>query len=680
MKKIMLTALMTLYFFSCCFAQNATIELVRNNENPQQALERADSAFAEGRMFKALHIYKKHKDILHATQKTKMAICLVVKEDFQNEEAFEILKAAYEAGNTTVTPYLAKLYLEKTPYRDSSAGIQLLQKTISEDNPVGYFYMGWEYIKNSKYLKAKEFYLKAANLGNSQAMNALGILNQNGRGVPVDIKQALDWYRKSASLGNAYAPARLADYYFNDQTLNIDSALHWNLIAIHNGNRSACTRLGIAYEIGDHLPVNKEKARYYFEQSILEGDTLAEQCLVQSHIPFNAVSKADSLKSFDIIKIGAEKGFEGAQYELGRLILDGTFPDDNENAGKYWLERAAAKDNIQALCKLGRYYQFNKNDSLEAKHYFLRAAGLGYPHAMVEIFRNYPEEAYKMTNAKVIFKQLAGKSNLEEYEKYALMQFYELGIGTEKNLQKAVSLATGLYGKTSESVSPKYILRLYFEQDKFKETLHWLDIALKAESAEDSLEMGELYFYGGFIYIVGNKDIPSNERLAFQYLKKGADLGNYNCILELAKVYLSGRGVEKNVDSGMALLEKAALNDNPIAQSFLGSIYMFGSLTEKDGIKSKYWLEKAAAHGDATALNNLGECYYIGFGTDKNFEKAAFYYQQAVDKKLPMGKVSLGTLYLNGEGVTKDREKAKLLFESACNDGEKAGCEELKKL
>jgi TPR repeat protein len=55
------------------------------------------------------------------------------------------------------------------------------------------------------YAKARELNEKGAALGSADAMVALGIMYQYGRGVPQDLGKAREWYEKAAAKGNSYA-------------------------------------------------------------------------------------------------------------------------------------------------------------------------------------------------------------------------------------------------------------------------------------------------------------------------------------------------------------------------------------------------------------------------------------------------------------------------------------------
>jgi len=52
---------------------------------------------------------------------------------------------------------------------------------------------------------ARQWYEKAAAQGDAEAQLALGVLYQNGWGVPQDDTQAAKWYEKAAAQGDARA-------------------------------------------------------------------------------------------------------------------------------------------------------------------------------------------------------------------------------------------------------------------------------------------------------------------------------------------------------------------------------------------------------------------------------------------------------------------------------------------
>jgi TPR repeat protein len=63
------------------------------------------------------------------------------------------------------------------------------------------------------YKQAIYLFLKAAEHGNADAMNYLGMMYEHGLGVPQDYGQAMQWYRKAAWHGNEWAQCNLHRLY-----------------------------------------------------------------------------------------------------------------------------------------------------------------------------------------------------------------------------------------------------------------------------------------------------------------------------------------------------------------------------------------------------------------------------------------------------------------------------------
>ena len=61
--------------------------------------------------------------------------------------------------------------------------------------------------------EAVAWYRKAAEQGNADAQNNLGVMYAAGRGVARDDTEAVDWYRKSAEQGNVLAQQNLERMY-----------------------------------------------------------------------------------------------------------------------------------------------------------------------------------------------------------------------------------------------------------------------------------------------------------------------------------------------------------------------------------------------------------------------------------------------------------------------------------
>ena len=88
---------------------------------------------------------------------------------------------------------------------------------------------------------ALKWYRMAAEQGDADAQTDLGIMYDNGFGVPQDYAAALKWYRKAAEQGYAEAQHNLGDMYANSYGVTQDyvQAHMWFNLAAAQDNETA---------------------------------------------------------------------------------------------------------------------------------------------------------------------------------------------------------------------------------------------------------------------------------------------------------------------------------------------------------------------------------------------------------------------------------------------------------
>ena len=69
--------------------------------------------------------------------------------------------------------------------------------------------------KRKDYETAYKLFLPLAEQGNTQAQSNLGLMYDNGTGVPQDYKEAVKWYRLAAEQGDASAQYHLGIMHYN---------------------------------------------------------------------------------------------------------------------------------------------------------------------------------------------------------------------------------------------------------------------------------------------------------------------------------------------------------------------------------------------------------------------------------------------------------------------------------
>ena len=133
------------------------------------------------------------------------------------------------------------------------------------------------------YVKAKEWYEKAANAGGTGGMSDLGHLYEHGLGLTKpDYEQALVWLSRAVSLNNSLAMLRLGYMYEKGWGLgqNYVEARHWYEKAAEAGIPTAMIGLGDFYRDGHGVQKDALKARELYQKAAKAGDPEAKQRLM----------------------------------------------------------------------------------------------------------------------------------------------------------------------------------------------------------------------------------------------------------------------------------------------------------------------------------------------------------------------------------------------------------------
>lgn len=113
------------------------------------------------------------------------------------------------------------------------------------------------------------------------------------------------------------------------------------------------------------------------------------------------------------------------------------------------------------------------------------------------------------------------------------------------------------------------------------------------------------------------------------------------------------------------------------AQINLAVYYITGEGVETDIEKATYWFMKAAEQGDAMAQHNLALNYEDGKGIEKDFIEAFKWMRKSAEQRYPPSLYSLARMYENGIGCKKDRVKAEELYKIAFDALNKCSAKEL---
>ena len=223
----------------------------------------------------------------------------------------------------------------------------------------------------------------------------------------------------------------------------------------------------------------------------------------------------------------------------------------------------------------------------------------------------------------------------------------------------------------------------------------WLKKAVAAKEYSAYLALGDY-----------EENVKKDLKAALAEYERGKDAGQIDCMLRSADFYLEGKGVEKDTERGLAILQKAAEAGSPVAnfrlaaqalsgetpdllpgyshlvaaangnlveaQNELGLFYLSGKLGLADAPAGVAWLTRAAQNGSAQAQNNLATLYERGVGgVPQNLENAGQLYSLAANQGNGAATLALARMFHTGTGTKADPIKAWALASLAVERGEK---------
>jgi TPR repeat protein len=106
--------------------------------------------------------------------------------------------------------------------------------------------------------------------GDPRGQYAMGVMAENGFGMPKDLPQAAAWYRKAAEQGNTDAQFNLGAMYEHGigMPVNHAQAARWYRPAAESGDIDALSNLGVLYATGRGVPQDKVLALALYNVSV----------------------------------------------------------------------------------------------------------------------------------------------------------------------------------------------------------------------------------------------------------------------------------------------------------------------------------------------------------------------------------------------------------------------------
>ena len=440
--------------------------------------------------------------------------------------------------------------------------------------------------------------LQDANAGDISACAYLGKMYYEGTGVAQNYNEAFKWYQKAADNGVTGAYTWLGVMYYNGQGVaqNYQKAFLWTKKAAENGAADAYVGLGVMYCKGQGVAQNYGEAIQWFQKAVDNGDAVAYGWLVGMYYNGQGVSQNYG-EAFKWTKKAAEKGIADAYARLGVMYYKGQGVAQNYNEAFKWYQKAADNGIADACAYLGKMYY----------------EGTG-------VAQNY-NEAFKC------FQKAADNGVTGAYTWLGVM-YYD-GQGVAQNYEKAF-LWTKKAAENGAANAYVGLGVMYCNgqgvAQNYNEAFKWFQ-----KAADNGITTGIYYFLADMFY-TGKTGITD-----YSQAKKYAELAIKNDTLDvvghriLAKLYIHGYGVEKNIAKAEALIEQALAHCKKDGSSDYPCYTM-------DAKGELFWVmgDKVKAKEIYDSINKNAPDFYAKIGETELSKYMKAYKEVDVDDDIPI--------------------------------------------
>ena len=362
------------------------------------------------------------------------------------------------------------------------------------------------------------------------------------------------------------------------------------------GDISACAYLGKMYYEGTGVAQNYNEAFKWFQKAADKG--IDDACAYLGKMYYEGTGVAQNYnEAFKCFQKAADNGVTGAYTWLGVMYYDGQGVAQNYEKAFLWTKKAAENGAANAYVGLGVMY----------------CNGQG-------VVQNY-NEAFKW------FQKAADNGAADAYVGLGVM--YCKGQGVAKNSNEAFKWFQKAADNGVASAFA-YLGDMYYAGDgvaqNYNEALKWYQ-----KAADNGITTGIYYFLADMFY-TGKTGITD-----YSQAKKYAELAIKNDTLDivghriLAKLYMYGYAVEKNIDKAEALIEQALAH----CKKDGSSDYPCNTMDVKGEL---FWVmgDKVKAKEIYESINKNAPDFYAKIGETELSKYMKAYKEVDVDDDIPI--------------------------------------------
>ena len=475
--------------------------------------------------------------------------------------------------------------------------------------------------------------LQDANAGDISACAYLGKMYYDGIGVAQNYNEAFKWFQKAADNGIADACAYLGKMYYEGTgvTQNYNEAFKWYQKAADNGVTGVYTWLGGMYYNGQGVAQNYEEAFKWFQKSANNGVVNAYHWLGSMYDEGKGCVKNEA-EAFKCFEKGANEGSEACLLALANFYLNGRGCAQNYEKAVEIYKKMADKGMPEAYMGLGEMYHFGygvEQNYSKAFEWYYKAAEGNYIPAYKMVSYMYDEGKGCVKNEAEAFKWIKKSVDNGIVDAYNNMGYmYFNGYGCNKDYSEAFKW----FQKAADNgVAAAYawIALMYSEgigvAQNYNEALKWF------QKAADNGVVGAYSDLARMSYIGkgGIKDYSKAKNYAELAIKNDTlDIVGHRI---LAKLYIHGYGVEKNIAKAEALIEQALAH----CKKDGSSDYPCNTMDAKGEL---FWVmgDKVKAKEIYESINKNAPDFYAKIGETELSKYMKAYKEVDVDDDIPI--------------------------------------------
>ncbi len=397
--------------------------------------------------------------------------------------------------------------------------------------------------------------------GDPQALTAAGEMLQDGLGTPVDLAEAVRFFRFAAGLGHVRAQIALALALQEGRGVERDesAAVQWLATAADQGDADARFHLAQAYRAGRGVEQDLPTAMRLLRAGADAGHAPSQAALAALYAAGQrGAADAPPVASY---REAAREGDVNAQVQLGFLYDTGTQVELDPEAARDLYQQAALHGNADAQARLAQMLRSGRGgvqDRGLALYWDRQAADRGEPAAQNNVGMAY----------------LLGEG-VERDDELALEWFLKAARQENAHAQNNIGhmRLEGRAGPVDDG-----------------EALEWFRAAAAQGLAAAQANIGYAYLKG--------RGVPKDPQAARQWFQKAADQGYPPALGNLGYLYQEGIGAPRDRERARSLYEEAAQGGYAYAMRNLGYMHEYGVGVAKQLPAALDWYQAGAARGD----------------------------------------------------------------------------------